>query len=59
MIPGLATNAQMEAARILIGATMVAFLAAPMFRRQAQRVRMVITGLYFAGVLSFLVHVLF
>ena len=54
-----ATDQQMQAGRIFAGAAMVAFLAAPVFRRQAQRVRMVVTGLYIAGVLSFVVYVLF
>jgi hypothetical protein len=53
-----ATDAQIEAARIFGGATMVAFLAARMFRSQAQRVRIVVASLYIAGVLSFVVYVL-
>ncbi|MGD0104013.1 MAG: hypothetical protein ABSC06_08250 [Rhodopila sp.] len=54
-----ATDQQMQAGRIFAGAAMVAFLAAPVFRRQAQRVRVVVAGLYIAGVLSFVVYVLF
>jgi hypothetical protein len=59
MIFDQATDAQMQAARILGGATMVAFLAARMFRRQAQRIRIAVSVLYVAGVLGFLMYVLF
>jgi hypothetical protein len=59
MIFDQATDAQMEAARIFGGATMVAFLAARMFRGQAQKVRVAIATLYIAGVLGFMVYVLF
>jgi len=54
-----ATDQQMQAGRIFAGAAMVVFLAAPVFRRQAQRVRAVVTVLYIAGVLSFVAWVLF
>jgi hypothetical protein len=49
----------MQAARIFVGATMVAFLAAPMFRHQAQRLRMAVAALYIAGVLGFVAYVMF
>ena len=52
------SETQMQAGRILAGATMAAFLAAPMFRRQAQAVRLVVAGVYIAGVLGFLVYYL-
>ena len=58
MIFDLATDTQMQAARIFGGATMVAFLAAPMFRRQAQRVRMAVACIYIAGVTGFVIYVL-
>ena len=58
MIFDQVTEPEMDAARILGGATMVAFLAAPMFRRHAQKVQMVVTGLYIAGVLAFVLYVL-
>ena len=58
MIFDLATDTQMQAAQVFGGATMVAFLAAPMFRRQAHRVRMAVAGVYLAGVLGFAVYVL-
>jgi hypothetical protein len=58
MIFDLATDTQMQAARIFAGATMVAFLAAPMFRRQAQKVRMVAACLYIFGVLGFTAYIL-
>jgi hypothetical protein len=54
-----ATDAQMRAAQIFAGATMAAFVVAPIFRHQAWRVRMVIAGVYFAGILGFVVYVLF
>jgi hypothetical protein len=54
-----ATDAQMRAAQIFGGATMVGFLAAPMFRRQAQTIRLVVAALYFAGVLGFVAYVVF
>ena len=58
MIFDLATDTQLQAARIFGGATMVAFLAAPIFRRQAQRVRITVTALYITGVFGFLIYVL-
>jgi hypothetical protein len=59
MLLDQATDAEIRAAQILGGATMAAFVAAPIFRHQAQRIRMVIAGVYFAGVLAFLLYVLF
>jgi hypothetical protein len=53
-----ATDAEIEAAQILTGAAMAAFLAARMFGHRATRVRMVVAGVYFAGVLAFVVYVL-
>jgi hypothetical protein len=53
-----ATDAQMQAARVFAGATMVAFLASRMFRRQAQRLRIVVACLYIAGILGFVVYLL-
>jgi hypothetical protein len=49
---------KMQAGRVLAGAAMVAFLAAPIFRRQAQTIRLVVTGVYIAGVLGFLLYFL-
>jgi hypothetical protein len=59
MIFDLATDTQMQAARIFGGAAMVAFLGARMFRHQAQRVRIAVAALYIAGVLGFVAYVLF
>ncbi len=53
------TDSQMQAARILIGATMVGFLGAPMFRGQAWTIRLVITGFYCAGVVGLFGYLLF
>jgi hypothetical protein len=49
------TDRQMQAGQMLGAATMVAFFAAPMFRRQAKTIRLVVAGLYLASVLGFLV----
>jgi uncharacterized membrane protein YsdA (DUF1294 family) len=59
MIFDLATETQMQAARIFGGATMAAFLAARIFRHKAQRVRMAVATLYIAGVLGFAAYILF
>jgi hypothetical protein len=59
MIFGQATDAQIGAARILGGATMVTFLAARIFGRQARRIRIAVSVLYLVGVLGFVAYVLF
>lgn len=58
MLLDQATDTQLQAARIFGGATMAALLAAPMFRRQAHRVRMTAAVIYIAGVLGFVIYVL-
>ena len=58
MLLDLATDTQMQAARVLGGATMAALVAAPFFRRQAQTARIVVAGLYIAGVLAFALYLL-
>jgi hypothetical protein len=58
MILDPATPAQMEAARIVAGATMVAFLGARVFGKYAAKIRILAVGLYIAGVLSLLLFVL-
>jgi hypothetical protein len=58
MIFDQVTDTQMRAASVLGGATMAGFLAAPMFRTRAPIVRMVVAGVYFAGVLGFTAYVL-
>jgi hypothetical protein len=52
------TDAEMQAARILTATTMAAFLAAPLFRRQSQAVRIAVAGLYIAGAVAFSAYVL-
>jgi hypothetical protein len=47
------SETQLQAGRVLGGAAMIAFLAAPLFRRQAQAVRLFVAGVYIAGVLGF------
>jgi hypothetical protein len=58
MVFDQATDVQIRAAQILTGTTMVVFLAARMFGPYAQRVRIVVAALYFAGVLAVVVYVL-
>lgn len=53
-----ASDTQMQAARILGGATMAAFLAAPLFRRRARQVQVAIAGIYIAGVVGFIFYAL-
>jgi hypothetical protein len=50
------SETQLQAGRVLGGAAMAAFLAAPLFRRKAQAVRLVVAGVYIAGVLGFLLY---
>jgi hypothetical protein len=53
------TDAQMQAARVLSGATMAAFIAAPiLLRRRARTVQVVVGSIYFAGVLAFVAYLL-
>jgi hypothetical protein len=59
MLLDQATDAQMQAARILSGAAMVGFLAAPMFGRRARLVRTMVAAVYLAGVLSFIAYVVY
>jgi hypothetical protein len=52
MIFDQVTDREMQAARILGGATMVVFLAARIFPRQARTIRVVVAGIYIAVALS-------
>jgi hypothetical protein len=52
------SETEIQAGRVLGGAAMAAFLAAPLFRRQAQMVRRVVAGVYIVGVLGFLLYYL-
>jgi hypothetical protein len=53
------TDVQMHAARVLAGATMAAFIAAPfLLRRGARTVRIVVACIYFVGVLGFVAYLL-
>jgi hypothetical protein len=58
MLLDQATGAEMQAAHILMGATMAGFLGASLFRRQARRLRLAIASAYLAAVLGFVVYVL-
>jgi hypothetical protein len=48
------TDSEMQAARILSGAAM----AAPLFHRRSQAVRIVVAGAYIAGAVAFTAYVL-
>jgi hypothetical protein len=50
------SSAQMQAGQILTGATMVGFMALPMFRRYGQALRICITVFYAASVLAFVIY---
>jgi hypothetical protein len=52
MIFDQVTDREMQAARILGGATMAVFLAAPIFGRQARTIRVVAAGIYIAVALA-------
>ncbi len=52
------TDRQMQAGQFLAGATMAAFLAAPLFRRYAQPIRLTVAAIYLAALLGFLVYYL-
>jgi hypothetical protein len=58
MLLDQATDGQMQAARVFSGVTMVAFLGAPVFGAWARLARIVIAGVYVAGIAGFLVYVL-
>jgi hypothetical protein len=53
-----ATDAQMQAAGLVISATMAGFLAARMFGDWSQRIRLAIAVLYIAGVVLFVAYVI-
>ena len=50
------TAQEMQTAQIVTGAAMVGLLAARMFGRHARRVLLVVTVLYFAAIVAFIVH---
>jgi hypothetical protein len=52
------TDSQIQAGRVLAGATMAAFLAAPLFRRCAHPIRLTVAAIYCAAVLGFLLYYL-
>jgi hypothetical protein len=47
------SNTEMQAARLLTGATMVGLLAAPLFRHRTQNIRIAIFVCYILGILVF------
>jgi hypothetical protein len=52
------SETQMQAGRIMAGATMAAFLAAPLFRRQARTIQLVVGTVYIGGMLGLLMYFL-
>ena len=52
------TDTQIRAGQIMMGATMAAFLAAPVFRRYAQPIRLAVAAVYIVGVFGFLCYFL-
>jgi hypothetical protein len=50
------STTQMHAAQLMTGATMVLFVGAHFFGRRARTVRMLVAGVYFAGVSGFIVY---
>jgi len=56
MLSDLATRTEMEAARVLIGATMAGFLAAHLLRGHGQTIRMIVAALYITAVLGFIFY---
>ena len=58
MIFDQVSDTQMQAARILTGATMAGFLGAPLFRQHAQRIRLAVATIYIVAVLVFVAYFL-
>jgi hypothetical protein len=56
MILDQVTDTEMQAARLLVGATIVAFLAASACRQHARTIRVVVLCIYIFGVLAFTIH---
>jgi hypothetical protein len=50
------SETQMQAASLVMGATMVAFIGSRWMPRYGQSIRLVVAGLYLVGVLGFLVY---
>jgi hypothetical protein len=50
------TTGEMQAAQILTGATMVAFIAAPWFGRHAVMLRIATLVLYILGIVGFIIY---
>jgi hypothetical protein len=52
------TDGEMQAGRVLAGATMAAFLAALLFRRHAQAIRLTVAAIYFSAAPEVLLYYL-
>ena len=50
------TATEMQAARLLMGATMVGLLGARFFKGRAQVVRIAVACVYIAGIVSFIAY---
>jgi hypothetical protein len=56
MLLDQATPAELQAASLLTGTTMVAFLAAGLVRGRGQMLRMALAGIYLAALLGFVIY---
>jgi hypothetical protein len=56
MLSDLVTRNEMQAARLLMGATMVGFLVARLVWRRTPMIQFIVTGLYLASVLGFILY---
>ena len=52
------TDRQMQAGQVLAGATIAAFLAAPLFRRYTHPIRLTVASIYCAALLACLLYYL-
>ncbi len=52
------SDSQIRAGQFLAGATMAAFLAAPLFRRYARAIRLTVAAIYIAALVGFLLYYL-
>ena len=58
MIFAQVTDAEMRAVQVFTGLTMAGFIGARTFGSHSQRARMVIGGIYIAGILGLIVYAL-
>ena len=56
MLSDLVTQKEMEAGRLLMGATMAGFLVARLVWRRTRMIQFVVAGLYIISVLGFILY---